>query len=155
MPRERGRSGREGPAATPAAAEVPPPSPAALAVIRLALLLGVLAFGAATTFLVRRGGLRPSPADTLETLRTVGIVLWIIAIAAVVFLRLRGTRLAGRAGPAAAAIIGWAIGEAVALFGGVHYFLSGRPSWYLNGVLFLVATFVVFPLRRTRNEAAR
>ena len=152
MARARDRGGRTGsrPGST-APADVPPPSPVALAVIRLALLLGVLAFGAATTFLVRRGGLRPSPADTLELLRTVGIVLWIVAIAGVVLLRVRGTRLAGRAGPATAAIIGWAIGEAVAIFGGVHYFLSGQPVWYLNGVLFLVATFVVFPLRRSRS----
>ena len=128
---------------------VPPPSPAALAVIRLALLLGVLAFGAATTFIVRRGDWRPSAPDALDSLWIVGIVLWVTAILAVAYLRFRGTRLAGRAGAATPAIIGWAIGEAVAIFGGVHYFLSGRPAWYLNGVLFLVATFVVFPLRRT------
>lgn len=152
MARERGRGRRADPqSGSTATGDVPPPSPAALAVIRLALLLGVLAFGAATTFLVRRGGLRPSPSDTLEMLRMVGIALWIAGIVGVVLLRVRGTRFAGRAGPATAAIAGWAIGEAIAIFGGVHYFLSGQPVWYLNGVLFLVATFVVFPLRRSHR----
>ena len=117
--------------------------------IRLALLLGVLAFGATTTFIVRRGEWRPSASDALDSLRIVGVGLWVTAILAVAFLRFRGTRIAGRAGTATPAIIGWAIGEAVAIFGGVHYFLSGQPAWYANGVLFLVATFVVFPLRRT------
>ena len=133
---------------TPAAAP-PPPSAAALAIIRLALLLGVLAFGAATTYIVNRGEWRPPRADSLNTLRTVGIVLWVLAIVGVAFLRFRGTRIARRAGAAAPSIIGWAIGEAIALFGGVHYFLTAQPAWYLNGVLFLVATFVMFPIRRT------
>ena len=152
MARTRGRGRARDAAPGPSSPAVPPPpSPVALAVIRLALLLGVLAFGAATTFIVRQGDWRPSPPGSLDTLRIIGIVLWVMAIAGVVFLRLRGTRLAGRAGAATTAIIGWAIGEAVALFGGVQYFLSGQPAWYLNGVLFLVATFVVFPLRRARD----
>ena len=127
-----------------------PPSIAALALIRIALLFGVLMFGATTLYIQRRGTFVAAPADSLETLRTVGIVLWLLAIGAVVFLRLRGTRIAGRPEDSSGSIIGWAIGEAVALFGGVHYFLSGRPEWYLNGVLFLVATFVIFPIRRER-----
>lgn len=145
--RDRGRQESRSPA--PAAPSAPPPpSTAALAVIRLALLLGVLTFGAMTTFILRRGDPRPPAGDALDTLRIVGIVLWAIAVLAVAFLRLRGTRIAGRMGSATPAILGWTVGEAVAIFGGVYYFLSGRPSWYLNGVLFLVATFVIFPLRR-------
>ena len=147
MARARDR-GRRAPRSPEPAAAPPPPSTAALAVIRLALLLGVLTFGAMTTFILRRGDPRPPAGDTLDTLRIVGIVLWVIAVLAVVFLRFRGTRIAGRMGSATPAILGWTIGEAVAIFGGVYYFMSGRPSWYLNGVLFLVATFVIFPLRR-------
>ena len=145
--RNRGRHAPRSPEHEAATAP-PPPSAAALAVIRLALLLGVLTFGAMTTFILRRGDPRPPAGDALETMRIVGIVLWVIAVVAVALLRLRGTRIAGRMGTASPAILGWTIGEAVAIFGGVHYFLSGSPSWYLNGVLFLVATFVIFPLRR-------
>ena len=150
MTRSRNRGRRTPRAPEPAAGVTPPPSPAALAVIRLALLLGVLTFGAMTTFIIRRAEPRPSPAETLETMKIVGIVLWVLAVLAVAFLRFRGTRIAGRMGAASPAIIGWSIGEAVAIFGGVHYFMSGRPPWYLNGVLFLVATFVIFPLHRPR-----
>ena len=100
-------------------------------------------------FIRRRGAWSPAPAESLESLRLVGIGLWALAVTAVIVLRLRG--LGRSRGGAEPSIIGWAIGEAVALFGGVHYFLSGRPSWYINGVVFLVATFVIFPIARVRK----
>jgi hypothetical protein len=45
-------------------------------------------------------------------------------------------------------VIGWAAGELAALAGGVHYFLTNDPQWYGTGVLVLVASYVVLPIRR-------
>jgi len=136
----------------PAAGSTPPPaSLAALAIIRVALLLGVLLFGAGTLFIQRRGGWSPAPAESLETLGLVGTGLWVVAIIGVIVLRVRGLGGRARAGAGDASIIGWAVGEGVALFGGVYYLLSGRPAWYINGLLFLVATFVIFPIGRVRR----
>lgn len=127
------------------------PPVVALAIIRIALLVGVLLFGAAILFILRRGTWVPAPAESLETLRMIGIGLWAVAIVAVIALRARG--LGRRAGPGGSdpRIIGWAIGEAVALFGGVYYLLSGRHTWYILGLMFLVMTFLLFPIARMRR----
>ena len=129
----------------------PPPSLLALAIIRIALLLGVLLLGATILFIQRRGTWSAAPAESLETLRMIGTGLWIVAIIAVIWLRLRGTGRASRSSGRDASIIGWAIGEAVALFGGVYYLMSGRHTWYIYGLLFLVLTFVIFPIARPRS----
>ena len=128
----------------------PPPSVTALAIIRIALLLGVLLFGAAILFILRRGTWVPAPAESLETLRMVGMGLWAVGLVAVIVLRARGLGRTSRYGTDVS-IIGWAIGEAVALFGGVYYLLSGRHTWYILGLMFLVMTFLLFPIARMRR----
>lgn len=137
------------PSRPPAEPSARPPSLVALAAIRVALLLGVLLFGAITMFLHRRGLWAPASVESLETLRLIGIGTWAFAVIGVIVLRARGLGSSVETG-AEPSIIGWAIGEAVAMFGAVQYFLSGRPAWYINGVLFLLATFVIFPIRNRR-----
>ena len=41
-------------------------------------------------------------------------------------------------------------GETLALLGGVIFFLTSMPTWYIAGVIVLTTTFVAFPapLRR-------
>ncbi|HUF25801.1 MAG TPA: hypothetical protein VMM18_02370 [Gemmatimonadaceae bacterium] len=128
------------------------PSTLALALIRIVLLLGVLMFGALTMFVQGQDTWMPAPPETLERLRYVGVGVWAVAILMVLLLRTRGMPPEGRAGAATPSIIGWAIGEAVALFGGVYYFLSGSGEWYLLGVMFLAATFIVFPIPRSSGR---
>jgi hypothetical protein len=41
----------------------------------------------------------------------------------------------------------WALGEMVALLGGVVWMITGSPAWYFPGLVFLVLTFLVFPAR--------
>jgi len=45
-------------------------------------------------------------------------------------------------------IIGWAIGEAVAIFGAVYYYMLGVPTWYVMGLAFMLGVFALFPVRR-------
>jgi hypothetical protein len=44
----------------------------------------------------------------------------------------------------------WALGETLALLGGVIFFLTSMSGWYIAGVIALTLTFVAFPapLRR-------
>lgn len=126
------------------------PSPGdlrALALIRISLLVGVLIFGALTWWLQRAGDRPPSDPASLRTLRTAGFAIWAAALALLGFLR---TRLAGLSESARRSylVIGWGVAEAVALFGGVVYFLTGDPRWYLAGLFFMIGSFLVFPLRR-------
>lgn len=116
--------------------------------IRLALLAGVLLFGGVTWY-IRREGPRPEMAtDTLHTLLWVGRGTWILSMATCVSLfgMIRNARSEARIG--ALSLMGWAAGEAVALVGGVIWFLTGISQWYSAGLVYLVLTLLAFPARR-------
>jgi hypothetical protein len=129
----------------------PPASPsrdtAKLGVIRVAMLAGVLSFGAVSWFVRRQG---TAPASTVDPglLGIAGSVIWGLAVLGilVLFLLLRNRETPARR--SAFSIIGWALGESVALFGGVYLFLIGDPKWFLAGLTALLLTFFIFPLRR-------
>lgn len=115
-------------------------TPASLRIIRLALLGGVLLFGAVIAFLHSRGELpsRPTPLDQ-------PIIAWVFfglcvgAAAVIVVLRGMAERAPAFEKQAGLVIAAWASGESVALLGAVHWFLTGRPTLFLVGL----AVFVV------------
>jgi hypothetical protein len=130
-----------------------PPSPAQQGILRLAFLVGVLAFGAVIWWLSRGGrtpgtggGEAPDPA-TLRTLRLVGPVLAVGAVAAAAALRAVIARTTDPARVWSLRVVAWAVGEVAALFGGVYWLLSGDPSRYVIGLVAMAATFVAVPLR--------
>ena len=104
-------------------------------------------FGAVTWWLQRAGDRPPVDPSALDTLRMAGFAIWALAFGLLAFLR---TRLAGLSDSARRTylIIGWGVAEAVALFGGIIYFLSGDARWYVAGLFFMIGAFLVFPLRK-------
>lgn len=123
------------------------PPPASLAVIRLALLVGVLMFGA-VTYMVQRGDTwTPARPELLGMLRIAMLSVWVVAILLLFILRARLTSLSETAGRSVL-IIAWAVGEGAALFGGVYYFLSGSAEWFIIGLFVMLASFILFPIRR-------
>ena len=123
------------------------PPPASLAVIRLALLVGVLMFGA-VTYMVQRGETwTPARPELLGLLRVAMLSVWLVAILLLFILRARLTSLSETAGRSVL-IIAWAVGEGAALFGGVYYFLSGSAEWFIIGLFVMLASFILFPIRR-------
>jgi hypothetical protein len=123
------------------------PPASTLAVIRIALLVGVLMFGA-VTYMVQRGDTwQAAGPDLLDTLRVALLATWVVAVLLLLVLRARLTRLTEVAGRSVL-IIAWAVGEGAALFGGVYYFLSGNPEWFIIGLFVMLASFILFPIRR-------
>ncbi|MGI9076613.1 MAG: hypothetical protein ACR2G6_04660 [Gemmatimonadaceae bacterium] len=118
-----------------------------LALIRISLLIGVIIFGALTWWLQRTGERPPSDLSALRKLQMVGFAFWGTAFALLVFLR---TRLGSVSDSARRSylVISWGVAEAVALFGGVVYFLFGDARWYIAGLFFMIGAFLVFPLRK-------
>ena len=125
----------------------PPPPASSLAVIRIALLAGVLMFGAVTYYVQRGPDWEPAAPDVLSTLYTVMLAVLVLAV---VFLLVLRTRL-GRSdkGERSLLVVAWAIGESSALFGGVYYFLSGNAQWFIIGLFVMLGSFILFPIRRT------
>ena len=117
-------------------------------IMRLAFLGGVLLFGA-ICYVVQHGDSPPPPdADGLRILRLVGYGLWGVAITGMLALRLVFARSVERGSRPELSIAGWALGEMLALFGGVYYFQTNDYSLYLAGLLAMLVAFSLFPAPR-------
>lgn len=122
---------------------------ASLPLIRIALLAGVLLFGAVTWWLHRGARIEVVGPAELHTLRRAGSVVWLGALLAEVVLfviRLRG-RTRDQAAQHSQRVMAWAAGEVVALFGAVYYFRSRDPQWFVYGLVFFVLVLLAFPAR--------
>ena len=130
----------------------PPPVRTPLALIRAALLGGVLLFGLVSWVTIRQRGGGPLPGiepAALGVFRVLVPALCLAAIGAAVAIRLAVARATEPARRNSLRIIGWATGEAAALAGGVYYFEVGDPKLYLIGLTAMLATFIVVPIRET------
>ena len=118
--------------------------------IRLAMMGGVLLFGGVSWFLTSMTDWSPPEAGVASQLTRVATVVWVVVSAAliVMFLKFRDSTSVSKA--SSVAILAWALGETLALLGGVIFFLTALSWWYLAGVIALTLTFVAFPapLRR-------
>jgi hypothetical protein len=126
-----------------------PPTTAQQGIIRLALLAGVLLFGAVIWWLSRDGRvpLRRDGATDLFTLRVAAAALAVGGVVAAAGIRAVIARTPDPARVAQLRVVAWALGETGALLGGAYWLLSGDSSRYLIGLVAMLATLVIVPLR--------
>lgn len=122
-------------------------TPAQLGIIRMALLGGVLLFGAVIWFLHRRPGY--VPVGGMEQLRPIVPLIMLAFIAGIVGIRFYLSRITDPAQLGTFQLVGWTLGEAAALFGGVYYYNTDDPRFFIIGLFVMVASFIVVPLRRS------
>ena len=118
----------------------------ALGYIGMALWLGVIAFGVVVWFIHRAGTfpVRPpqAPLTYAQLFVCVGAVVFALAMRG-------GIRLMGDGPERNSKILSvWACGEGAALFGGVLFLLSNETQSYALGLLSMLTTYVLVPLRR-------
>ena len=113
--------------------------------IRLAMMGGVLLFGGVSWFLHRLPDWEaPDPMLFEQLVRIAPIVaLGVVLGLAFLFLKFRNTTNAAQA--STVAILAWSLGETLALFGGVIFYLTAASGWYIAGVIALALSFVAFP----------
>ena len=114
--------------------------------IRIALLAGVLSFGAITWFLHRQPNY-VAPGDNEQLRMALGAAM-LLATAVVAFARYKLGTVHTEQELGAFRLIGWTAGESAALAGAVYYFLTDNPTLYIIGLFVLLAAFIVIPLRR-------
>lgn len=117
-------------------------------VIRVAMLAGVLAFGGVVYFLRRNGDAPGVDAEQARAFLWIGRALWGMAILGCLILFQLVLRERTPARRQSFQIVAWALGEMVALYGAMLWFLTGVPTWYTPGLIFLALTFLAFPIRR-------
>jgi hypothetical protein len=102
-------------------------------------------FGGIAYYLTRQNGaLAPENAGTLQT---VNIVLLVGAAVGIMIVQRRHLAENDPAKRSTLNIIAWAMAEATALFGGVHFLMVANPIPFLVGVVMMVAAFVIVPIR--------
>ena len=121
-------------------------TPANLFIIRASLLTGVLIFGG-ITYYIHSQSPPPSTVDP-ASIRWPVLGAWGMITAALLLLGMRYRRPAPHSQRVTMAVVGWALGEAAALAGGVDYFLTGIPDRYGFGLLIFVIALVMFPIPR-------
>lgn len=122
------------------------PRATTLRIIRVAFLTGVLLFGGIVYYITSQQGGGSSP-DQGKTLEMVNIAFLVLAAAGIMIIQRRHAAEPDPAKRSTLNIAGWAMGEATALFGGVHFLLVGNPVPYLVGLVMMIASFVVVPIR--------
>jgi hypothetical protein len=113
--------------------------------IRLAMMGGVLLFGGVSWFLTQSPDWTAPEPGIGDQLSRIARIAWIVVSVAliVMFMKFREPNDTARA--SSVAILAWALGEMLALLGGVVYFLTSMPGWYIAGVIVLTVAFVAFP----------
>ncbi len=113
--------------------------------IRIAMMGGLLLFGGITWFLHQRPEWQPPKPGVADALVTIGRVTWATAVAALAVLFFQHRKAENPVRASTLAIVAWSVGEALALFGVVFYYIAAVPAWYISGMLAMAITFVAFP----------
>jgi hypothetical protein len=113
--------------------------------IRLAMMGGVLLFGGVSWFLTQSPDWAAPEAGIADQLAWIAKITWAVVGTALVIMFMRFRDPDNMARASSVAILAWALGETLALLGGVVYFLTSLAGWYVAGVIALTLTFVAFP----------
>lgn len=117
-----------------------------LAIVRVAMLGGIVILGAVAIFLTKSGQVQPMADEILAPLRIAFVAILGIVVVTMFFFRKKRRALTPEDDPTTVNIIGWALGEAMAMFGAVILFLSGDLSYFFAGVVIMLVAFVFFPI---------
>lgn len=113
--------------------------------IRLALVAGVLLFGAVIVIVQRQPGWTPSSLPSALGFGLLAYALFAIAIISVMRRRIARESDPQRRGSLVLAAS--AVGEAAGLFGGVLFLLTGQSQWYLIGLAAMAISFALLGVR--------
>ena len=117
-----------------------------LNLVRMALLSGVLVFGAVAYGVRKVGTMPPMEQMAAASLRTIGVIVWTVSLIALVGLRVRFRETVERSRDTRLPLVAWAIGEAPAMFGGAFLLLTGDTMVFTAGLLALLLSFALFPV---------
>jgi len=115
------------------------------------ILLGIALFAGLVVWVWHSLGTDAPPGAIAGKLRVVGVMTWLYALVQIADMRFwhsnvsEKRRLATRIPES---VIGWLFGQMIACFGIVYYGVTEDVRWYVAGIALLLATFVIFPIRR-------
>jgi hypothetical protein len=114
------------------------------------LLLGLTLFVALLVWTAFSIGLVPRGVHLVTKLRVLGVMTWLYAMVQIIDMKVWHSRFAQRRRAASRipeAVEGWLLGQMIAWFGIVYYALTDDARWFAGGLVLLLLSFVVFPVR--------
>ena len=96
----------------------------------------------------------PNPGVFVRKLRIVGIMTWLYALVQLLDIRFWRSATARKRREAMGipdSLIAWLFGQMLAWFGIIYYGFTEDARWYLAGLVVLVVTFIVFPVRQSES----
>ena len=115
------------------------------------ILLGIALFAGLVVWVWHSLGKDVYPTALAGKLRVVGVMTWLYALVQIADMRFwhsnvsEKRRLATRIPES---VLGWLFGQMIACFGIVYYGVTEDVRLYVAGIVLLLATFVIFPIRR-------
>ncbi|MGH7638052.1 MAG: hypothetical protein ACREOK_10415 [Gemmatimonadaceae bacterium] len=114
------------------------------------MILGTTLFVGLLTWVCFTVGLIPQGTHLVDKLRVLGVTTWIYALAQILDMKLWHSRFAQRRRAASRipeVLEGWLLAQMLAAFGIVYYALTDDARWFAAGIIMLLLSFVVFPIR--------
>lgn len=118
------------------------------------ILLGLTLFVALVVWTAFSIGLVPQGVHLVTKLRAIGVMTWVYALIQIVDMKVWHSRFAQRRRAASRipeAVEGWLLAQMIAWFGIAYYALTDDPRWFVAGLLIFLLSFVVFPIRQSRQ----
>ncbi len=119
------------------------------------VLLGLTLFFGLTVWIWHSvGASSPDSGVLVRKLRIVGIMTWLYALVQLLDIRFWRSATARKRREAMGipdSLIAWLFGQMLAWFGIIYYAFTEDARWYLAGLVVLVVTFVVFPVRQAER----
>jgi hypothetical protein len=115
------------------------------------ILLGIALFAGLVVWVWHSLEPDAHPAALAGKLRVVGVMTWLYALVQIADMRFWHSNVSEKRRLAARipeSVIGWLFGQMLACFGIVYYGVTEDARWYVAGLALLLATFVMFPIRR-------
>jgi hypothetical protein len=142
-----------GPASQDSAERYPWLTPDILTRVRAILLAVTLFFGLAVWIFHSLGAAHSPTPIFITKLRGVGVLTWLYALVQMADMRFYNSRFARRRRASIRipdSLHGWLFGQMLASFGILYYGLTEDLRWYVAGLVILVLSFLVFPIRKAR-----
>ena len=117
------------------------------------VLLGLTLFFGLTVWIWHSlGAAAPNAGAFVHKLRVVGIMTWLYALVQLLDIRFWRSATARKRRESMGipdSLIAWLFGQMLAWFGIIYYGFTEDARWYLAGLVVLIVTFIVFPVRQS------